>query len=80
MKYQTQSNPSERPDSIDQLSRISRPQLICSRCFNAGSTHAIDCGHLGKFSDMEFIIDYIIQFLRLYMIDIMYNSVFITQT
>ena len=61
MKHQTWSNSSARPDSSDQLSRISRPQLFCSRCYNALPTHALDCGHIGKFSDsLYYIISQII--------------------
>ena len=49
MKFQNRSNASARPDSSDQLKK---PELLCSRCFNAVPTHVLDCGHLGKFSNI----------------------------
>ena len=57
MKFKNRSNTSARPDSSDQFSnKSSRSQLICSRCFNAVPTHVLDCGHLGKFSDIDHIV------------------------
>ena len=53
MKCKNRSNTTTRPDSSDQsTNKPSRSELLCSRCFNAVPTHALDCGHLGKFSDI----------------------------